>query len=61
MLPNSATVRGSEVRKPVAWAASVMRDGQVPILNGYLYINCYYSYTIEYRTYFMCDCEVSVT
>jgi len=41
MLPNSTTVGGSEIRMPIAGAASVMGDGEVPILNGYLNINCY--------------------
>lgn len=41
MLPNSATVGGSEVGMPIAWAASIMGDGEVPILNGYLNINFY--------------------
>ena len=41
MLPDSGTVGGSEVRMPVAWAVSVMGVGEVPILNGYLYINRY--------------------
>lgn len=45
---------------PIAGAASVMGDGEVPILNGYLNINCYQIYTIEYCTYFVCDGEVSI-
>jgi hypothetical protein len=41
MLPNLATVGKSEVGMPIAWAAIIMGDGEVPILNCYLNINCY--------------------